>query len=161
MEEGGKREYTALLVGNNREINTTRVKTLLTMVKDVETGKMLRNHVWVHLTNDLEIIKPSGDSKPIAITFTADTYNYMRGGDEESIGLKKLKGIKLQRKPIITPDEVWTYIQGIKEAKANMTSKYTPKLNYVRKRLDFNLNKVRANSIEDIERLYSKIYNLK
>jgi len=83
--------FTATLCGNKRDTNFDP-KILL---KDIEPNDTLdRDHCWVQLTQEIEKLAPKGHQKPVKVTFTASTKEYLKQGTTKGLTLTNIQNIK-------------------------------------------------------------------
>ena len=87
------RYYTAHLTSCKRDTHTSSVKCLIIDIYD-EDNTLFRDHHWVPLSNELDIIQPkNGKNKKKLIQFTAQQRVY-QSSEGPKMGLINLKNIK-------------------------------------------------------------------
>lgn len=86
-------QFTALLTGNRRDTNTGSPKALLNSIIGLE-----RDHCWVDLTPEIEVLQPRGHHKAIKVSFDAEIKDYLKQGSIQQQTLCSITNLKRKKK---------------------------------------------------------------
>jgi hypothetical protein len=87
-------KYTSVLTVSRRDVNSASPKRMLLQIREVESKKLFRDHLWIQEDIVSKYLSTDDHKKRALIEFTAEPKEYM-SSDGIKLGLTNIKNVKV------------------------------------------------------------------